>query len=315
MLLGAVAAQPRAPVITVGAASGIGAAFGVYASFEGIGAASGFGDAFAFSGSAGLASGVGDAAAVSIAFLAETDAWAAAVVSAGGTVSGARKILVNSLISGLQTDSLWTKIDRIWLFAAENTQSALIDLKANATATAVSSPTFTTDRGYAGNGSSSYVNLAFNPSTASTPNYVRNDAHWGHWSRTASAGTNIRHSGTSFAFNTFCDNGGVKFMRINDNGGSISLPSSNVTDGFFVASRSGASTTSMYKNGTSFVTPNAASVAVDNQNFYVGWVGDADGNKSTIQTAAFTIGSNMQGGSDAANLYSRLQTYMTAVGA
>ncbi len=314
MLLGAVAVQPRSPVIAVGTASGVGAAFGVYASFEGIGAASGFGDAFAFSGSAGVASGTGDATGVSVAFTAETDAWAAAVVSAGGTVSGARKILVNSLIAGLQSDSVWTKLDRIWLFAAENTQSALIDLKATATATAVSSPTFTTDRGYAGTGTS-YLNLGFNPSTASTPNYVRNDAHWGHWSRTAAAQTNGSYSGTSNSFTVFMDSGGVKFMRINDNGSSISLPSSNATDGFFVASRNGASSTRMYKNGTSFATPNAASVVVDNFNFYVGWIGDTGGNKTTIQTAAFTIGSNMQGGSDAANLYSRLQTYMTAVGA
>jgi hypothetical protein len=51
--------------------------------------------------------------------------WIAAVVTAGGTVSTPRGIVVNTFILGLMTDGIWSKLDRLWLLAAENSQSAL----------------------------------------------------------------------------------------------------------------------------------------------------------------------------------------------
>ena len=62
-------------------------------------------------------------------------------------VSSTRRTLVDALIRGLKTDGVWSKLDRLWLFAAENATSALVDVKEGRLATAVSSPTFTTDRG------------------------------------------------------------------------------------------------------------------------------------------------------------------------
>ena len=51
------------------------------------------------------------------------------------------------------TDGVWAKLDQIWIFAAENAKSALIDLKGLATATSTGgiAPSFTADRGYTGN--------------------------------------------------------------------------------------------------------------------------------------------------------------------
>jgi hypothetical protein len=73
------------------------------------------------------------------------EVWAAAVVAAGGSVSGTltsgRKKLINDLIMGLMADGVWSKLDRLWLFAAENSQSALIDIKGAVSATAVNTPT------------------------------------------------------------------------------------------------------------------------------------------------------------------------------
>src|SRR5215475_8332903 len=79
-----------------------------------------------------------------------TTAWVNAVVTNGGSVSNARKTLVNNLISGLKTDGVWTDLDRLWLYAGENQPSALTDLVATGLATAVNSPTFTTDNGFTG---------------------------------------------------------------------------------------------------------------------------------------------------------------------
>lgn len=101
--------------------------------------------------------------------------WKASVVAAGGTVSDARLGLVSTLIGSLKTAGVWGLLDRLWLLAAENSQSALIDLVARAFATAINSPTFTADRGYAGNGSTSYLKSGFTPSVNGIA-YQRNSA-------------------------------------------------------------------------------------------------------------------------------------------
>ena len=59
----------------------------------------------------------------------ETTGWIGKVYELGGTVSSTRRTLVDALISGLKSDGVWPKLDRLWLFAAENATSALVDLK------------------------------------------------------------------------------------------------------------------------------------------------------------------------------------------
>ena len=81
---------------------------------------------------------------------AATIAWVNQVVTNGGTVSAGRQTLVDNLIVGLKADGIWTKLERLWLFAAENTISALTDLVGLTLATANNSPTFTADVGYTG---------------------------------------------------------------------------------------------------------------------------------------------------------------------
>jgi hypothetical protein len=117
-----------------------------------------------------------------------TDLWIAAVVAAGGTVSGdatsGRRKVVNDLIVALKAATLWTRLDRLWIFAAENQPSALVDMVALDLATVSGhAPTFTADNGYAGNGSSTYVDTTFNPATQST-NFTLNSGHIAVWDNT-----------------------------------------------------------------------------------------------------------------------------------
>lgn len=98
-------------------------------------------------------------------YLAETLAWVAAVGSSN--VTTIRKTLVNNLISGLKGDAVWTKLDRLWVFAAENAASAVVDLVGHYSATVVGSPTFTTDRSYSGFSNANYLNTKYSPSTSS----------------------------------------------------------------------------------------------------------------------------------------------------
>lgn len=243
----------------------------------------------------------------------ETLAWAAAVVSAGGTVSSARRNLITNLISGLKADGLWSKLDRLWLFAAENSQSALIDLVSTSTASLVATnPTFTADEGYTGN-ASGYIDTNFN-ATSGTPKFTQNDGHWSMWNL----------NGDAVSGNTgFCGNGGtggaqwsyfssVHYQFLNDGSGTGTLTIPSLV-GHHMVSRSSSTQRKHYHDGSSILTSTSTSGAPLNATFVVLYDRTTNA-KSVMQAAAFSIGSNLNGGSDASNFYNRLHTYMTAIG-
>ena len=111
--------------------------------------------------------------------------WSLLVDQSAETPAAVEQKLYNDLIAGLKADGVWPLLDRIFVLAAENTQSALTSLKApTSTAATAVSPSFTTDRGYTGNGSSAYVNSNFDPSVG-TNNYTRDSACLFAWSNTS----------------------------------------------------------------------------------------------------------------------------------
>jgi hypothetical protein len=79
----------------------------------------------------------------------------------------------NKLLINLKLSGIWDKLDTFAVFAtdAEDSPSsgtsdfALIDWKRLTQYTAVNSPTFTTNGGFNGNGTSSYIDTNYNPST------------------------------------------------------------------------------------------------------------------------------------------------------
>lgn len=74
-----------------------------------------------------------------------------------------RKDLLATMIDGLVSDGVFVLLDALYMLASHDSQSSLVNVKdPTQSATTVNSPTFTTDRGYAGNGSTSYVVAAAN---------------------------------------------------------------------------------------------------------------------------------------------------------
>jgi hypothetical protein len=107
--------------------------------------------------------------------------------------SAARKTLYNTLINDLKAAGVWTKLDIFYILAAHDAQAARLNLKSPGTFTATESvtpPTFETDRGYTGNGTSSRLNTTWVPSTNGV-NLVQNDASAWFWSRTDVAGATL----------------------------------------------------------------------------------------------------------------------------
>jgi hypothetical protein len=102
--------------------------------------------------------------------------------------------LRNGATSG--TDIL-SKMDYFYVLGAANAQAAQRNLVQDAyNLSPVNSPTFTADRGYQGDGSTSYLNTGFDCTSAVGRKIAQDDAHRGLWLRTDLA----NGAGVSFDF-------------------------------------------------------------------------------------------------------------------
>jgi hypothetical protein len=242
-------------------------------------------------------------------------AWVAAVVAAGGSVSSGRRALVQALVDGLTADGVWRKLDRIWIFAGENTQSALIDLVALNVAVATNSPTFTADRGYAFSGATDYIDTGFNP-FGGLNYYTLNSGHMGLWltSATTPVWALIGHydgsGGTELGYWSGSWQAGT-----GPNDLTAAALSASTAAGLAVLTRTASNARAFYKNGSSTYSGSITSTAIPNANIFVGGINYLGGliHPSTGQVAIVTIGSGLDA-TDNTNLYNRLNTYRTAVG-
>jgi hypothetical protein len=248
-------------------------------------------------------------------FDGDTLAWQSAVQGAGGAVGYAQLGFVDRLIFDLKAANAWAGLDRLWLFAAENTQQALIDLVARAAATAVNSPTFTAARGWQGNGTSSYLNSNFNAATAGDK-FQLNDASHGVWVETynsgASGGFEVVNDFSAYSFVRGNDGSGNMSWAVNNNGavGAAAIANTGIQTGLFQAQRTGASALALFRNGASIATDSRTTGIVRNQNH--GILANLGANFSAARLAAAFIGGSLTG--KEAGFYNAMRTYMTSVG-
>lgn len=230
-----------------------------------------------------------------------------------------RKRQYNTLITSLVGAGIWDKLDALLVLAAADSATALTNLKSSSFApSAVNSPTFTTDRGFASNASTSYLNANYTPSTAGGV-YVQNSAHISLWNRTESDGPlDIGVQDGTTDTSIYPLNTGATYGRINDptSGRSNGLANSSAV-GHMIANRSGASAQQIYYNGTSLGAVTAVtSSAIPTKSMFVCGYND-NGTPflpGSHQIAAYTIGSSLSS-ADATSLYNALNTYLVAVGA
>lgn len=250
---------------------------------------------------------------------AATTAWINAVVAAGGTVSSGRRTTVDNLIVGLKTDSIWAKFDRLWLFAAENSQSALIDLVALTSATPVSSPTFTADRGYAGNATNAYINSNV-ANNAGGLKYTQNSACFFGWSNTAGddggglVGMGLS-SGVPYAGIIPSYPGGGMYATINYSAawGMGGIANAGGPVGLYLLNRADSTHGTVDINGAPYAGDTAVtSMTLSGENFQA--LATSGGSIYTAkQCSAMGFGGSLSSGERPA-IYNRLRTYMSAVG-
>lgn len=246
----------------------------------------------------------------------ETTAFLARTSGLDATHVNAYKALINGLVS----DGNFSLLDALWIFATQDATTAALNLVSTSfSVTPVSSPTFTADRGYAGNGTSSYIDTNFTPSTNGVQ-FTLNSASFGIYDR-AAATTFGPHQGgvytnsTAEVVNLDSDNTNNFHARINqDSGTNTSIGNAAANYGFVAIVRTGASATNLYQSGSSIQTGTGASTALPSASIFLDarrLFGSASG-FTTDQIAAAFVGS---GSINQATFYSRIQTFMTTVGA
>jgi hypothetical protein len=193
------------------------------------------------------------------------DASAAAYFTAAGVSTGTYINAFNTFYIALKAMSLYTKFDRLWVLANEDTTAALMCIKSLSVATAVAGPTFTAGQGYAGNGTTSYLNTNFVLSTDAV-NFTRNSGAMSIYNRTNSAfkffdaavesgGYSLFIAAKNWFDNTSLGNANAAFA------GNISIADAT-SNGLYVISRTGAGAQELYKNGASLASNTSASVAL-----------------------------------------------------
>jgi hypothetical protein len=266
-------------------------------------------------GRLGLGLGIGAPARRKLAGEAY-DAGALAYFAAMTTPPGSgRKALLNALIVGLKADGVWARLDWLSLFAAHDAQAARLNAVNPAQAfTVVSSPAFTIDRGYQG-AASSYLQSGWAPA-AHAVNYARDSAFTAAWSRTNATNSTVALGNTATYTSPKASDG----MRAQVNSaGANEVAAVADSIGLHAADRRGASLGSLYKNGVEIGADaiDNASTALSGEQFYALGrnVSNALAAGDTVrQYAAMAWGGHLTAAEHLA-LYTRLDTYLTAVGA
>lgn len=156
--------------------------------------------------------------------------------------SASQQTLQNTLVTDLKTAGIWDKLDLFYVFATDgDSDYATLNWKIPASfqATKVNSPTFTTNGGYAGDGSSSYLDTNYTPSSDGI-NVTETSISAGGYEKifpTSTYGSIIGVDSVNNDILTSTKFAGSSFYRIND--GGTWRPHNNLGAGFYGLTRSG----------------------------------------------------------------------------
>ena len=194
---------------------------------------------------------------------------------------------INLFINSENNNGNWAKYDRCWVLGVGLASSALVDIvNGNTSAVAVNSPTFTAYQGYAGNGTSSYINTGYNPTLVAV-NFTLNSASFGIYARTVALQNKYEFGGLSpdnfrnYLQVLYTTNQGQMAVNCSTGGSSfLNFTNSGTQTGFFVAIRTASNALAVWKNGSSIASSAQASSAISNAVFAID---NADGGISTNQ--------------------------------
>jgi hypothetical protein len=242
------------------------------------------------------------------------DASTSALVARMSSAPNAtRQGQINTLITSIKTAGVWDKLDGLYLLAAADAQSARLNWKgATFTLAETGTVTFTTDRGYNGDGTTGHLLTSFTPSVSGGL-FTLNSAHLGAYildnidNAVACMG---QVSGSASSANIFPRNANRIQGSIND-ATTAPLISVSTSIGHTVVNRSGATARQYYRDGSLVGSDATAATALPTAQIALLRSFSAF---DTRKIAAAHLGASLTAGETAA-LTSALQSYLQSVGA
>lgn len=179
---------------------------------------------------------------------------------------------LNTFVSQLKLNGIWTELDAMWIFATEQQQHAQIDIKSGRTLTEVNSPIWTANSGYTGVvAGTKYLNTNYIAATQGI-NYTKNNASFGAYVITNvvtnSSVMGFTNSSTSFSLLPPRTNAN-QFLGYLNNGGGSGGTANNDSRGFFTLTRNSNINFQGYKNGVSQFTGNDSTTTLTNSPFLI----------------------------------------------
>ena len=219
-----------------------------------------------------------------------------------------RRALIDACIGAIKAAGVWTKLDALYVFAAHDSQAARENWIQNLyNATESGSPTFTTDRGYTGDGASAFIDT--NAPNAGLTNWTLNSACFGGY-------INQDNGSTLNAFGNI--NGNLRMSpgpanvvgRVNSSTNTTGPTPVSTRLGHSVLNRTSSTATGAYRNGVLLGSVTAASGSLPVGNL---WVLHQGGAYTNDRVAAFHVGAGLSD-AEVAALYAALQAYLTDIG-
>lgn len=254
------------------------------------------------------------------------DANAAAFIAAAGITDPTQQTAINTLVISAKADGWWDKCIAIYPFVGGTATSHKFNLKdpqdtdAAFRLTFFNSPTQNSN-GVTWNGTTTYANTYILPSA----NLVTDDLHVSVYSR-----TNVSEQGYEYGAITSATsriNAHLRFTDGNFYGDMYSATTgrnavaNSDSRGHFIDTRTASNNHVAYRNGSQ-ITSNTTNIAasVPTCGIYLGNAQDcsvppnpATGLYSSKNIAFFTIGSSLNA-TEAANMYTDIQTFQTTLG-
>jgi hypothetical protein len=224
--------------------------------------------------------------------------------------SAGQQILQNQLVVDLKAGGVWSKLDTFAVFATDgNSDFALIDWKRLSQYTAVNSPTFTTNVGFSGNGTSAYVNTNFNPSTSGVNYTLNNASRIMYGDLPSDIGYPESAGGGTDNLTRSLNNNNRQ--RINQGGSNVlTAPAIWTGSNFFRAiNRTSVANIEMFGNLTQTSTTGTASIISTNNQ----WILAGQGAFSSSANIFKIYGMGASLVSENTDLYNALNTYITSL--
>lgn len=240
---------------------------------------------------------------------------AAALVAAMNVVpNAARQSLIDAFIGALKAGSVWSKLDVLWVLAAHDEQAGRLNWKSpgNFTLTAVNGPAFAVDQGFTPNGSSSWLDTAWDRATNGIQ-YTQNDAHISIYQRTAAStanAPNISDLNASLRVSIGGQGNANRGVRVNSSA-QVFAPTGGAYPQHILGRRSDGANISVVVDGVQVTAPTAAaSVSLGSADVGIGRSGVGYNNG---QVAGLSLGANLD--DDAAlAFYNAWHDFMVGLG-